>query len=385
MKFLSGLTICICINYTVHAQIVHHKIAIFTSLYVDSAFDASGTVLLNKTIPHQSEPGIEFYMGAQMALDSLQKRNIPLDVYFYDLKSRESLANQLIRPELNDAELIIGQTNFNETKMLAETSYNRKIPFISATLPNDAGINNDPYLVILNSTLQTHIEGIFHFLQKNYNQYRIIVFRKSGFQEDQLKSYIIENAKTSTGLPMNIKFIDIGSNFTLNAITVNLDSTQKTVCIAGSLDGDFGLKLAQSLASVHKSYPVTLIGMPTWENMNLSRGNLNDMEIIYTTPFYYNHSFNFENQLASDYTSKMGARPSDMFFRGYETTLRFALLLYETKRDFASNLSRKGNSVLTEFDIEPVFKDKKNMMLDYFENKHLYFIKVFGGVKNIIY
>jgi hypothetical protein len=74
-----------------------------------------------------------------------------------------------------------------------------------------------------------------------------------------------------------------------------------------------------------------------------------------------------------------------MFFRGYETTLRFALLLLDTKKDIASNLTRKGYNVITQFDIQPVFKDKSSMTLDYFENKHLYFIKVFGGVKNILF
>jgi hypothetical protein len=48
----------------------------------------------------------------------------------------------------------------------------------------------------------------------------------------------------------------------------------------------------------------------------------------------------------------------------------------------ASSLTRKGNTVITQFDIQPVFKDRSDMNLDYFENKHLYFIKLLGGVKN---
>ena len=58
---------------------------------------------------------------------------------------------------------------------------------------------------------------------------------------------------------------------------------------------------------------------------------------------------------------------------------------FETKKDISSNLTRKGNIVLTSFDIQPVFKDKSTMSLDYFENRHLYFVKVFGGAKNVLY
>ena len=65
--------------------------------------------------------------------------------------------------------------------------------------------------------------------------------------------------------------------------------------------------------------------------------------------------------------------------------LRFALLLLDTKKDIASNLTRKGNTVFTSFDIQPVFKDRQTMALDYFENKHLYFVKVVAGAKNILH
>ena len=81
----------------------------------------------------------------------------------------------------------------------------------------------------------------------------------------------------------------------------------------------------------------------------------------------------------------MSTKPGEMFFRGYETMLRFSLLLLDTKKDIASNLSRKGNYILTPMDIQPVFKNSSDMTLDYFENKYLYFIKVLGGSKNVLY
>ena len=123
--------------------------------------------------------------------------------------------------------------------------------------------------------------------------------------------------------------------------------------------------------------------MPTWDRLNFNK--LSGLEIIYTSPFYYNQSTPLENRLVEEFSSTVSTKPSDMFFRGYESTLRFALLLLDAKKDVASNLTRKGNTVITQFDIQPVLKDKTSMTLDYFENKHLYFIKVFGGVKNIIY
>ncbi len=384
-RFFVGCLCLLAISFSTVAQTVQrHKIAVFTPLYLDSVFDAAGNLRLEKnTIPRYVMAGLEFYEGVQTALDSLQRRGAPLEVFVYDSRGKQSLSQQLAKPELKDVELFISPSNASETRTLAEAAQQRKIPFISTTLPNDAGINNNPYLVILNSTLQAHVEGIYSFLQKYHKGDRIVLFGKPGAQEDQLKEHFTELTKNTVAGALNIKYVNLGSNFTPQILAAHLDSTRKTVCIAGTLDEPFAQRLTQGLASMAGTYPLRVIGMPTWDNMNFSK--LQNLEIIYTTPFYYNRNSPLETKLAEEFSSELSAKPTDMFFRGYETMLRFALLLLDTKKDIASNLTRKGNTVFTQFDIQPVFKDKSAMTLDYFENRHLYFIKVFGGVKNILY
>ena len=363
-------------------NIERQKIAIFTPLYLDSAFDATGKFKYEKTGAKFSNAGLDFYYGVQLALDSLKKRGAPLEVFLYDTKGKETISQQLEKEELANVDLIIAQSNAAETRILAEAALHKKIPFISATLPNDAGVFNNPYYVVLNSTLQAHAEGIYQFLQKYHSTDKIIFFRKAGVQEDQIKNHFEEISKSITAAKLNIKFVDAGINFTPQTIVAHLDSTKRNIIIAGSLDENFGTRLVQTLAGLNKTYPVRLIGMPTWENYNFSKAT--DLEIIYTNPFYYGRITSLETQLTKEYSNRMSTKASEVFYRGYEVTLRFALLLLDTKKDIASNLSRKGNTVLTQFDIQPVFKEKTDMTLDYFENKHLYFIKVFGGVKNII-
>jgi hypothetical protein len=360
-----------------------HKIAIFTPLYLDSAFDATGNFRYEKTGARFVNAGLDFYYGAQLALDSLKKKEAPLEVFVYDSRGRESISRQLARPEMSDVEMIIAQTSAAETKLLADAALRRKIPFISTTYPNDAGVSDNAYFVILNTTLQAHVEGIYRFLQKYHSLDKIVVFRKPGTQEDLLKNYFTDYTKSTVSTPLNIKFVDIGADYVPQTLAAHLDSTRRTVVIAGSLDESFAIKLTQTLAALNKKYPVRVVGMPTWDNYNFSRSA--DLEIIYTSPFHYNRNSVLETQLSDEYSRTMSIKPSDLFFRGYESTLRFALLLLDSKNDVSSNLSRKGNTVFTQFDIQPVFRDHSQMTLDYFENKHLYFVKVFGSVKNILY
>ena len=128
--------------YTAAAQPL--KIAVFSPLYLDSAFDISGKPRFDKTFPKYLTPGLEFYYGVQTALDSLQKRGAPLEVFVYDTKSKQPFSGQLLKPELDSVSLMIGHTNASETKVLAEAALQKKAPFISVSYPNDAGVVNNP-------------------------------------------------------------------------------------------------------------------------------------------------------------------------------------------------------------------------------------------------
>ena len=78
------------------AQTVKHKIAIFSPLYLDSAFDDLNNYRYEKQFPKFINPGLEFYEGVQLALDSLAKEGTQLEVFIYDTRSgKESLEQQL--------------------------------------------------------------------------------------------------------------------------------------------------------------------------------------------------------------------------------------------------------------------------------------------------
>lgn len=361
-----------------------HKIALFAPLYLDSAF-SNNTYRFGNTFPRFVNPGLEFYQGAQEALDSLKAAGAPLDVYVYDTRGRQTLTQRLASPEMRNVEMLIAHATLPEVRTLSDAALQKKIPIISATLPNDAGIAGNPYLVILNSTLRTHCEGIYEYLQKYHSLDRIIVYQKPGGQEDQIKEYLQDIGKSATGSALKIEFKNIGASFDTYSLQQGLDSLRKTVAIAGSLDERFGVQLAQNLAALRNSYPVTIIGMPTWDGLTeFNKPEYKEVEIIYTTPFYYRRTTSLGNKLAAEFEDETGGRASDMFFRGYETTLRFALLLLDTKKDVSSNLTRKGNYVFTQFDIQPVFLNKQNMTLDYFENKKLYFVKMLNGNRTVL-
>lgn len=359
-----------------------HQLAIFAPLYLDSAFDATGNYRYDKNFPKYISPGLEFYEGAQLALDSLQKEKAALNVRIYDSRSATANLQQILGDSaFQNTELIIGQiTNPTELQQLATAAARLHIPFINVNLPNDGGVTNNPSLVILNSTLKTHCEGIYRFIQRNYPTKPVVFFRKKGTQEDRLKGYFTDVDKTTASVALKIKYITLDDNFDATALTPYLDSTNQTICIAGSLDDIFGTRLGQQLAFLNKTYRTTLIGMPTWDNTDFTQPGFAGEEIIYSTPFYLNPLDSLVKQMDQNFRTRFYSRPSDMVFRGYESTYRFGKLLLLHGKNLSGSIGEKKFRVFNDFDIMPVFLNRQTPTLDYFENKKLYFIRKTDGV-----
>ncbi len=365
------------------SPVAKQRIAIFAPLYLDSAFDASYNYRFGTNFPKYITPGLEFYEGAQIALDSLAREGDSLEVFIFDTRSAsKDLKEQLEQVKADSVQMIIAYNSaVSEMQQMAFSSQKMKIPFINVNLPNDGGIYENPYFVILNSTLRTHIEGIYRYIQKYYPLDNIIVFRKKGQMEDLIQSYIDDAGKNTMSVPLKMKYVDLPDSFSVNQLTPHLDSNRHSLCIAGSLDENFGKHMAQQLASVSSRYPVTLMGMPTFDNIDLefSKREFKGLEIVYSTPFYNPRTDSVSQKIINWFNSKMFARPGDMVMRGYEATWRFSKLLLKYKKDIASNISRKEYNVFRELDIQPVM-NKKTLTLDYFENKKLFFIKMQNGL-----
>lgn len=362
-----------------------HHVAIFAPLYLDSAFDAAGQYRYAKTFPKFINPGLEFWEGAQLAIDSMKKEGVALDVHVYDTRSTTRTMMSLLQSEeIRNMDLLIGHVNVNEANLLTQVAASHSIPFINVNLPNEAGATNNPNYVILNSTLMTQCVGIYKFLQKNFSVSTIVVFRRKGATEDLLKNYFTETEKSTLGLPLKMKYVTLENNFTQEDITDYLDSNKTNVCLVASLDAGFGQTICQHLAAVSSSYATTVIGMPTWDQVDFEKLAYKGIEVYYSTPFYINPADKLAIALQEHFRVNYYSRPSDMVYRGYESVYHFSHLLHLHGKNVGSNLGDKKFKLFTEFDIQPVI-DKQTMTLDYFENKKLYFIKKVDGIVKAVY
>ena len=359
-----------------------HQIALFLPLYLDSAFDATDNYRYGKTFPKQSISGLEFYLGAVAALDSLSTMGQQYKLHVFDTRSGSGNINTIAaQPLMDSIELIIGPVTGIDYLQLASLAQQKQIPFISAIYPNDGGIKNNPEVVIVNAKLNTHIQAIYNYLLRNMTGNRIIYVRRKNPADDKVAEIFKSLNQSGTGSILKMETVILPDYLTLKDLALKLDSTKNNLVITGSLDENFGRNVAVSALGISNTYQVTLIGMPTWESIrDLNKPEFKTLPIIYSTTFFNNSMDPWCINFDSSFRKKTFSKPSDLAFRGYEVTWFFSQLLNKYDSTLIDHLAEKEFHLVTDYDFRPIRWSKDSIAPDYYENKRVFIIKKLNGI-----
>lgn len=362
------------------------KVVVFAPIFLDSAFDGNFYKVVGNSLPKTILPGLDFYNGVMMAIDSLQKEKMPLEFLIYDTKNKALPVNKILSQTLWDSvSLIIASFKDRyEIKPMADFAKNKKIPLISATYPNDGGVVDNSFFVLLNSTLRTHCEGIYKYIQKNFSTGNIIYLKRRGKVENEIENIFKEMATITPAIPLKYKTIFFTDSFTQQELRKVLDSTKNNIIICGSVNENFGIRLVKTLSTL-KGHKSVAVGMPTWDGIkefnNLSMDEATKgIEIVYSSPYYFPRKEGFGKYITELYKEKFFARASDWFLKGYETVYTFSHLLVKYKQDFMQQLSTSEYKIFSEYNIQPVLNKNEVPSIDFFENKNLYFYRKQDGI-----
>ncbi len=359
------------------ASKIYH-VAIFAPLYLDSAFDGD-EYKYNKSFPKFSQPGLDFAQGAQIALDSLPLPKGSIEARILDSKAKdENIAWLTTNKKLENIDLIIGSVKDADLTLLAAFAKQKNIPFISATSPNDGAVITNPFMVLQQSSLRAHCEAIYSYLLQNHGNDKIFLCRKKGMQEDKIAEYF-KNLNEGEGKPiLDIKTLNFIDEYT--QLNNRLDSNTKSIVIGGSLNENFATELTNTCFKMSTNYPIEIIGMPNWESFTgIKKPTIKDFPLLYTTAYYNPKNDILSKKIQNIYAKKYKGNPSEMTYKGFESVYIFSKILFKFPDDFMSHLNESNTKVFSEFNFKPVYINKKNTVPDYFENKHLYFMRLLNG------
>ncbi|MFY0254717.1 ABC transporter substrate-binding protein [Chitinophaga sp. 30R24] len=351
-----------------------YNIAFFTPLYLDSVF-ATTTDIPGRNMPKYVLPGLEFYEGAQLALDSLQQQGYQLKVTVYDSKAKQSITSLIRSKALDGTDLIIGAISNPELKELSDFAKEKEINLVSGTFPNDAGINDNPFLYIANSTLKAHCEALQHYVQNAFSNKNIVLFhRNTPFEIKLAGDFKASYDKLESNKKSRIREVVWNDATTPEEISKYLLTDRTNAVIITALDEAGAKTLLRKLSVSSTTYPLQIFGMPTWDLFKLKEPEFKDLQIYYSSP-YFNDKTDAYSKYINDYFRRIyKVRPSDMAYKGFDLTYYFVKLLHNNGVYFNSKVD-DAQKVITSYDFQPVYLKEDTSTPSYFENKNIYIIQ----------
>lgn len=353
-----------------------YNIAIFAPIYLDSVF-INGSELPGRTLPRYVLPGLDFYEGAQLALDSLQQQGTKLNVFVYDSKSRTNSIDNLVKNKsFDNVDLIIAAVSAPEIQELSNIAKQKEINLVSATYPNDGGITSNPFLLITNSMLKTHAEALHRYLQASFASKNILLLhRNSAFEKRMAADFKADYDKMQNPKKSRIREVIWSDAMTDGELSQYLLTDRPNLCIVTALDETNAKAILRKLGAQTATYPVQIYGMPTWDIMKFKEPEFKDMQIYYTSPYFNDKSDAYSRYITDYFKRVYKARPSDMAFKGFELTWYFVKQLTDKGVYFNGTVNDPSKKVFSNFNYQPVYLKEGTTMPDYFENKNINIIQ----------
>ncbi len=343
-----------------------YRVDVFAHLYLDELVK-DGKPAYKGKLPEKATAGLDFYEGVKLAVDTLDQRGYTMDVYIHDVASAKETPGALIAGhKLDSTDLIIGAVNTTLIPTLADFASKKKINFVSALSPSDAGIKNNPYFILLQPTLQSHCEWIAQAVNSKYKNITPILFTRTSVSVD---SSAVSYLNITDAAVKKVLCNSFPSKAKLQPL---FDSNRKNIIIAAILDVSYAENLLSQLYTLFPEYDFEVYGMPSWKGMNaLKKAEAFPNVAVYiTAPYYFDISTAIGQAVAANYKKDVGgSKPGDMVFRGYETMYWYAYMLYKYGTIFNEKFSDNAAAPFTRFDIK-LKKDKNDKVL-YQENKHI--------------
>jgi hypothetical protein len=360
------------------------RVGLFTSLYLDSAFDASGQYKLQNSFPRMAISGLEFYEGSVMAIDSINHSGPKVSMEVFDIQSKTgSILHLFNNKKFDSLDIIIAQTGGSEYLELAQIAKEKNIPMVSATYPNDGGIRESPMVYIANPKINSHIQVIHNQTFKKWPDANIIWFKRSGMADDKIESQFRE-LNTASLFKNKFRTAVLKPEFKMEDLLPFLDTTKTNVLIAGSLDDNFALQFARAISAYPKKGIIQVIGMPGWDGMKEIQGKAYaGIPIYFTTAFNIPSGHQWATLVDEKIKSITGIKPSISLIKGFELTYYFVNLLSTYGQIKTEGPEAKPFKVLNDFDFRPVKWAPMSATPDYFENKRIYFIRRLNGVNTV--
>ncbi len=271
----------------------------------------------------------EFYMGAKLALDTLEFMGLRSNVYVFDVKSDSASVKKILaKDEFLDMDMIIGPFSMEGAAIVSRWCKENEVRMVCPISLPTALIQNNKFVTLSVPSEATQQSELAIFALNNTEAEQFILIKPTG-EKDQVAYSSFRNAFiTAPFIGNRPKLIDA----TLENYTTFLRKGMKTVIVFPASDKLQVLKFMNSLnASKADGQFIDVYGSREWMNFDEMKASFrNRFHFHFASPNDLNFTYEKTERFLRKYRMAYNADLSKMAAQGFDVTLHFLSGLFMT-------------------------------------------------------
>ncbi len=283
---------------------------------------------------------LEFYEGALLAVDSLQRAGVNIEVYAFDV-SNQKMINQLLQlDEMREMDLIVGPVYPELQETVASFAAKNRIPMVSPLAATGNYEQNNSWYFKVNPTREYQVEQTAMYVAKELENRNFVMLKYEGnpsSADAQLAKLCKENFVSRGGKVLFHEY-DLQQSG-LNEINSVISGTTENVFFIPT-DNEAQVSMAiTNLNTLSETSNVILVGSQMLTKLkSIQPENFHRVRLRYLSPYFVDYTRPLVRRMVRQYREIYSAEPTQFSFQGYDVTYYFLSALLKFGKDFRSCL-----------------------------------------------
>lgn len=321
-----------------------------------------------------SIPFLEFYEGALLAIDSLVKEGLSVNLTVYDTeRSTDKVRDIIQRPQFRNSDLIIGPVYPENLSIVADWAGRNRVNIISPFTSRSEFLYDNPHLFQVTPSAAVELEQASVFITNFPSSNFVLVHKNDLFERDLVEAFknnIFRHFSYNSDFE-NLVFKEAVFDEQPANLEQSLVAGEKNIVIIPSSDQAFVSDVLIRLNILSRNYDITIFGLNDWQRFaNIEVEYLHNMEMHYASPFFIDYEADNVKHFLRRFRNKYYTEPSHYGFQGYDIMFYFLRAMQRYGPDFSDCLPVMRTELL-----QAEFLFRKSDFRNGFENNGISIVK----------
>lgn len=300
---------------------------------------------------------IQFYEGFLLAVDSLRKTGLNLNLYVYSLETNPATTYTFLKkPEMEKMDLIIGMLFNRNFEIVATWAKDHQIPVVSPVSERESQVEGNPIVIKILPSYTSEGIALAEYIAANHRFSRTLLIRSWEEESKQMADQIYANFKV---MGMDITAVS------QDGLISKLNRGTENVVVVVSRQKPFVMNVLSQLNVDTNGYKFILFGLPRWDQFEgMDYQYMEKVKGHIFVPSWINYEDPAVKRIVSQFRDIYKTEPEKLAFQGYDIAWYFLQALKQYGTHFSD--------CLMEISIKPFLTHYKFRRVDGngWENHH---------------